>query len=421
MRRLTIPALTALGLMGLASTEAAADPMFHATDLGQLVATGFNSAGQIVGGGLDTAHGAPPGIGSGGFFYNAYGPNAGTLYAFTNFQPTAINASGLILGSTTINNMGVFSYGTADGQVTPIQNVAPVAGEVNSINASGQTLVVESGPQSPGFSTSIYNPDGSHVNIGTPPGQSWFTGTGINDSGQVAGFTGAYDSTAQASLYSGGAFHSLGTLPGDAWSVAVGINNAGQVVGNSESFTQPVSHAFLYDGGTMKSLGTLGGSSSVATGISNTGEVYGYSTTADGSNHAFLYAGGQMIDLTKMLHSLTGPISQYAYYTIQGINDRNRMVVLAQNSSAGFHTFLLTPEGQPLPTAPQSVQVVPVTVGPYTPPAQVPAPEPSVLALFAMAVIAWGGRRGWNSLRRLIGPESGGSPAQCSGGGTTVR
>ena len=110
---------------------------------------------------------------------------------------------------------------------------------------------------------------------------------------------------------------------------------------------------------------------------------------------------GKITDLTNMLHPLTGSISQHAYYGVTGINDRGQALVLATNTNEDFRSFLLTPAGLPLPTAPDpNLVFVPVTVGPYTPPgAPVPVPEPSASALFVVVIAALGARRyagqGW--------------------------
>ncbi len=177
------------------------------------------------------------------------------------------------------NGDGAFAYGTAGGKVTIIQNTGLNLGVVltsnnqgQSINNQGQALLQGWGPA--GLShTIIQNPDGSTVVVPHPPGQSWVTGTAINNSGQVAGYTGEYGVSAIASLYSQGVWHSLGTLPGNTGSMAFALNNSGQVVGVSQGPNG--SQAFLYSNGTMLGLGTLGGNYSAAQGINASGEIYG--------------------------------------------------------------------------------------------------------------------------------------------------
>ena len=68
----------------------------------------------------------------------------------------------------------------------------------------------------------------------------------------------------------------LGTLPGGTSSIALGVNNSGQIVGWSSGTTN---HAFLYSAGSMQDLGALitGRSYSQATGINSNGQVVGFS------------------------------------------------------------------------------------------------------------------------------------------------
>ena len=76
---------------------------------------------------------------------------------------------------------------------------------------------------------------------------------------------------------------------GGSESYANGINDQGQVAGWSGT-AGGYYHAFLWQNGTMTDLGTLpGGWSSSACGINNLGQVVGESLTADGLWHAVLW------------------------------------------------------------------------------------------------------------------------------------
>jgi probable HAF family extracellular repeat protein len=134
----------------------------------------------------------------------------------------------------------------------------------------------------------------------------------------------------------------LGTLGGSE-SHAWGINNSGQVVGYSYITGDSTEHAFLYDGTAMNDLGTLGGSWSYAYGINNSGQVVGLSSiTGDSALHAFLYDGGNMIDLNTLLPTGSGWLLQQA----TGINDSGQIVGF--NDINGYQrAFLMTPVPEP--------------------------------------------------------------------------
>src|SRR5260370_39745725 len=82
----------------------------------------------------------------------------------------------------------------------------------------------------------------------------------------------------------------LGTLPGGNSSQAVGINERGQVVGYSFD-ARGDQHASLFENGVVTDLHTLPGGDtlSAAYGINNRGQAAGYSTNSSGYQRAPLF------------------------------------------------------------------------------------------------------------------------------------
>jgi probable HAF family extracellular repeat protein len=142
-----------------------------------------------------------------------------------------------------------------------------------------------------------------------------------------------------AFLYDG-TMHDLGTL-GGTYSEGNGINDSGQVTGYSRITGDVAIHAFLYDG-TMHDLGTLGGTGSNGSDINASGQVTGFADWL-GSPHAFVYdAANGMRDLNSLIPPSSGWILQYGW----AIND------LGQITGRGLiggktHAFLLTPVPEP--------------------------------------------------------------------------
>ena len=143
---------------------------------------------------------------------------------------------------------------------------------------------------------------GSMTDLGTLPGQvpehTLSAGQGINDSGQVAGYShyGQVEGV-RAVIWDGGTIQNLGTLGGFR-SLGRDINASGQVTGESNITGDATQHAFLWDGSTMHDLGTLGGPQSWGAAINDAGLVTGWSqfSTAN-ATHAFLHNGLTMTDL----------------------------------------------------------------------------------------------------------------------------
>jgi probable HAF family extracellular repeat protein len=149
----------------------------------------------------------------------------------------------------------------------------------------------------------------------------------INDSGQVAGF-GRFNGH-DAFFYANGSLVDLGVLPGNANSDAFGINASGDVVGSSALGSGGSPRAFLYHGGNLIDLG-----SGFANAINSTGDIVGKSENL----RAVRYANGAMIDL--------GNFGDRQQTSAIDINDSGQIVgnsfVLASASPGTYvsHAFL---------------------------------------------------------------------------------
>ncbi len=110
--------------------------------------------------------------------------------------------------------------------------------------------------------------------------------TGLNDQGQVVGEVAGIDDPWDIRAFVWSArdgLTDLGTLPGADWATALGINEQGQVVGFSGTGAPGEPdwfHAFVWDQGAgMRDLGTLGKTeNSVAAAINEAGQIVGRSS-----------------------------------------------------------------------------------------------------------------------------------------------
>jgi probable HAF family extracellular repeat protein len=194
--------------------------------------------------------------------------------------------------------------------------------------------------------------------------------SGINDNGQVAGYSIASDGATYAFLYANGKMTNLGALGGTG-SKATGINNSGEVVGYFFTSTG-ATNGFLYADGTMGNIGTLSssenycvaaainvsgemagwsmpatgtvnavatprgslsslGANSYAFGINKLGEIVGISQVTGGNPTAFLYASGTTVNLGTL-----GGSSSYA----NAINDSGQVVGNSSTSNGSVCAFL---------------------------------------------------------------------------------
>jgi probable HAF family extracellular repeat protein len=264
--------------------------------------------------------------------------SAQTTYTITDLpllgDPRGINSSGQITGF----GLGPDAFLYSQGTITDLGTLGGSFSFGLGINDSGE--ITGGSPPTGDFPPHAFLYSNGHMtDLGTLGGSFISSvGEGINNSGQITGFSDTADDTlllaAHAFLYSGGTMTDLGTLGGN-FSVGFGINGSGQVTGESATTTGdfPPKRAFLYSGGKMIDLGDIGGGVSQGFAINSLGQVTGDSLTAAGNFHAFLYSAGQIMDLGTLGGSESVGV---------GINASGQVVGSAQAADGHFAPFLYT-------------------------------------------------------------------------------
>ena len=163
---------------------------------------------------------------------------------------------------------------------------------------------------------------GKVINLRGLPGTTFSTADAINSSGQVVGSSEARVGF-RATEWSGGKIINLGALPGTAESFAAAINNSGQVVGNSTSASEDFPQATEWSHGKIISLAGLPRSiDSFADGVNDSGVVVGISRFGD-FFRATEWKEGKTLDLGGLPGSLgsvalainnTGQVVGYSEY-----------------------------------------------------------------------------------------------------------
>jgi probable HAF family extracellular repeat protein len=164
----------------------------------------------------------------------------------------------------------------------------------------------------------------------------------INELGQVVG-TSTISPTGgvHGFLYSGGTMTDIGALVPGGNCYPTGINDLGQIAGYSTS-TQKF-HAFLYANGMMTDLGTLKkGRPSFARALNAKGQVVGNAIVlGNGTYHGWIYTDGKMTDLNRL-------VPKGSPWEITSAVDINNAGVIAANGrdAAGrYRALRLTPVG----------------------------------------------------------------------------
>jgi probable HAF family extracellular repeat protein len=208
---------------------------------------------------------------------------------------------------------------------------------------NGKGIVVGTSTAEPGpnaLSRACRWRDGEIRDLGTLGGHS--VANAINDRGWIVGGSGrdsegpgasSVGPGARAVLWRGSDMIELGTLPGGDISQARGINEDGQIVGYSttgpdQGFNTAGMHGFLWEDGTFTDLGTLpGGETSLAFAINEEGQVVGFAQNPDAGGDpqrataAVLWHDGEIFDLNDLI-----PADSDWYLTSAfGINDAGQI------------------------------------------------------------------------------------------------
>jgi probable HAF family extracellular repeat protein len=291
----------------------------------------------------------------------------GNLPTLPSTRANGINSLGQIVGSSSDGDKTrafLWNPLAANGAEGSMVELLDLPGETNHANA----ISINSRGQVVGYSRGhayLWTPDvpngttGTATDLGGFPGAIGSLALDINDSGQVAGISGAgidraFLWTPSSLNGTSGSMIVLGSLPdGNGASQGLALNAAGVVVGNTMTATGQ--HAVLWRPGSaggilIVDLGVLPGGNdfSSATGVNSANQVVGNSNSSE-SDHAFLWTEADgMLDLNSLTDSSGAAwVLRYA----QSINDQGQIV--------GWGTF--DPDGSgPIPSATHAFRLEPV-------------------------------------------------------------
>jgi len=281
-RLLLVSLLLSLGGSALAA------PRYYIVDIGSVWAEAVNEDGDVAG------YFRYAGAGSA---YHAFSildgvlVDHGTLGGAYSYG-RGINDLGETVGESQTSDF-TRGFVVIDGVMTELGVLLEMLGsysQASAINNSGQIAGFSTAHMN-GYAHAFVTIDGVMTDLGTLGGNSSYA-YGINEFGEVTGWSKLPDGSNRAFATVGGVMTDLGTLAGDTDSGAKAINDLGQVVGQSyiwipHPYIGSVKYgtAFLTVDAVMTDLGALpGAETSEAHAVNNQGQVVGTS-----ENTAFYY------------------------------------------------------------------------------------------------------------------------------------
>jgi probable HAF family extracellular repeat protein len=310
------------------------------TDLGAMPTNGFSQARAINATGEITGSAGQGNLSQTFSYANGAMTGLGTLGGKSGIG-NGINASGQIAGYSENAKETYRAFVATGGILTDIGDLGGGSAVAYAINDAGQ--VVGSAVTADGSNHPFLYSNGTMTDLGTlgsPNGNGWWNvAQSINDSGQIAGTSYNAQGNFLGFVWSKGRMTAMGTL-GGLWSQAYAINNKGQVTGLAYT-KSGLAHAFVANCATCKLKDIEAPNSTMTTwgfGINDSGVVVGQATFGN-TYHAFIYSGGKLQDLNKMIPTGTG----WVLIEADAINNAGQIVGMAMRANGEEHAFLLTP------------------------------------------------------------------------------
>ena len=227
-------------------------------------------------------------------------------------------------------------------------------GEASGINNRGQivgfaeTATVDSGCAPNLIRTPVLWQNGNAQALPTVDNDPDGMANGINEQGQIVGFTGTCTAALHAVSWEGNTATALPDFGTGA--IAQFINGPGQIAGIVGSADNTTQYGALWQNGELTSLGLLPGDfGGLASGINNRGQIVGSNFDSSFNwSHGFLWENGVMTDINTLI-----PASANLYVTMANeINERGQIsgmaIVLSGPDAGNIHAFLATPARQSL-------------------------------------------------------------------------
>lgn len=174
--------------------------------------------------------------------------------------------------------------------------------------------------------------NGVTTDLGVLPGATVSGANGLNNRGDVVGYSYAPDNQSRGVLWRNGAIIDLGILPGRVASVANDINDEGLVAGSSGG------RLFSWKDGVMSDLGSYSGDTFVtARAVNNSGAIIGQIGMAGStSSSPFLWSEGVFTDIGPVLKDGRG-------CSAVAINDAGEIAMSCGYGRGGFRLSPTTP------------------------------------------------------------------------------